>query len=223
MQLVGQTVDTQKLRDIRKLLGHHRRPYRHRGRFPRGPRWIAAKIDEKGAEGTAFLRVAQRQPRQFRFFYSRLISFRRPGPTTAVHWRPAPGSSPALSRPKRAADIDGLLAELVERDAAPAPVPEAASVKIIDAVIGSPQATGPPRHASAWLPPLGAPPAADDLVARLRGKPWDVDYGQNPGLVLPVALEDRPRQHRQDVCYLNMLESSAPSSAPPYGSVPTRS
>ena len=31
---------------------------------------IAAKIDEKGAEGTAFLRVAQRQPRQFRFFYS---------------------------------------------------------------------------------------------------------------------------------------------------------
>lgn len=56
-------------------------------------------------------------------------------------------------------------------------------MKIIDAVIGSLQATGaaPPRQ----LWPAGAPPAADDLVARLRGKPWDVDYGQNPGLVLP--------------------------------------
>jgi S-DNA-T family DNA segregation ATPase FtsK/SpoIIIE len=56
---------------------------------------------------------------------------------------------------------------------------------------------------------LGDAPAADDLVARLRGKPWDVDYGQNAGLVLPVALEDRPRQHRQDVCYLNLLDSNA--------------
>ena len=45
---------------------------------------------------------------------------------------------------------------------------------------------------------VGRPAAADDLVLRLRGKPWDVDDGEMPAL-LPVALEDRPREHRQDV------------------------
>ena len=51
---------------------------------------------------------------------------------------------------------------------------------IVDALIESLQkaGVGPPRQL--WLPPLGVPPAADDLVARLRGKPWDVDYGDNP-------------------------------------------
>ena len=211
LQLVGQTVDTQKLRDIRKLLGFTiagRTGTEEDSREALGV-GIAAKIDEKGAEGTAFLRVAQRQPRQFRFFYSSADFVPQTGPDDSRPLEAGTWFEPRAFTAEEAADIDGLLAEPVERDAAPAPVPEAASVKIIDAVIGSLQATGaaPPRQL--WLPPLGAPPAADDLVARLRGKPWDVDYGQNPGLVLPVGLEDRPRQHRQDVCYLNMLESSA--------------
>lgn len=81
---------------------------------------------------------------------------------------------------------------------------------------------GRPATPAVAAPTGRSPPAADDLVARLRGKPWDVD-GQNPGLVLPVALEDRPRQHRQDVCYLNMLESSALIVGAPVWAIPTRS
>jgi S-DNA-T family DNA segregation ATPase FtsK/SpoIIIE len=56
---------------------------------------------------------------------------------------------------------------------------------------------------------LGEPPAADDLVARWRGQPWDVDYGDSPGLSFPVALEDRPREHRQDVYCLDLLNDNA--------------
>ena len=212
LQLVGQTVDTQKLRDIRKLLGFTiagRTGTEEDSREALGV-GIAAKIDEKGAEGTAYLRVAQRQPRQFRFFYSSADFVPQSGPDDSRPLEAGTWFEPRPFTAEEAPDIDGLLAEPVEQDtAAPVRVPEETSVKIIDAVIGSLQATGaaPPREM--WLPPLGVPPAADDLVARLRGgKPWDVDYGQNPGLVLPVALEDRPREHRQDVCYLNLLESN---------------
>ncbi|WP_094287345.1 type VII secretion protein EccCa [Mycobacterium lehmannii] len=211
LQLVGQTVDTQKLRDIRKLLGFTiagRTGTEEDSREAIGST-IAAKIDEKGAEGTAYLRVAQRQPRQFRFFYSSADFVPQTGPDESRAVEAGTWFEPRPFTAEQARDIDGLLAEPVEHDTAtPAPAAEA-SVKIVDAVIGSLQATGaaPPRQL--WLPPLGEPPAADDLVARLRGKPWDVDYGNNPGLVLPVALEDRPREHRQDVCYLNMLESNA--------------
>ena len=49
------------------------------------------------------------------------------------------------------------------------------------------------------------PLAVDELVRRLRGKPWHVDYGKNPGLVFPVGVEDRPFQHAQRVYALNML------------------
>ena len=61
------------------------------------------------------------------------------------------------------------------------------------------RATGarPPRQL--WLPPLDKSAAADELVRWFRGKPWDVDYGKNPGLAFPIGIEDRPRQHRQDV------------------------
>jgi S-DNA-T family DNA segregation ATPase FtsK/SpoIIIE len=212
LQLVGQTLDTQKLRDIRKLMGFTiaaRTGTEEDSREALGS-GIAAKIDEKGAEGTAYLRVAQRQPRQFRFFYSSADFVPQTGPQESRQLEAGTWFEPRVFTAEEAVDIDGLLAEPVARDAAaPAPVQEAASVNMIDAVIASLQATGsaPPRQL--WLPPLGTPPAADDLVARLRGKPWDVDYGQNRGLVLPVGLEDRPREHRQDVCYLNLLESNA--------------
>jgi type VII secretion protein EccCa/type VII secretion protein EccCb len=50
-----------------------------------------------------------------------------------------------------------------------------------------------------WLPPLEISERADDLVLRWRGKPWHVDYGQNPGLVFPLAIEDIPQEHTQRV------------------------
>ncbi|MFN8072193.1 MAG: type VII secretion protein EccCa [Mycobacterium sp.] len=50
-----------------------------------------------------------------------------------------------------------------------------------------------------WLPPLEASESADSLVNLWRGKPWWVDYGDNPGLVFPVGVEDFPEEHAQRV------------------------
>jgi len=50
-----------------------------------------------------------------------------------------------------------------------------------------------------WLPPLEVSATADALVLRWRGKPWWDDYGQNPGLVFPVGIEDFPEEHAQRV------------------------
>ena len=41
-------------------------------------------------------------------------------------------------------------------------------------------------------------------MARLRGRPWEAGYGDNPGMLFPVALEDRPRDHRQGVYCLDL-------------------
>jgi type VII secretion protein EccCa/type VII secretion protein EccCb len=50
-----------------------------------------------------------------------------------------------------------------------------------------------------WLPPLEVSEQADTLVAHWRGKPWHVDYGQNPGLIFPVGIVDIPEDHLQQV------------------------
>ena len=50
-----------------------------------------------------------------------------------------------------------------------------------------------------WLPPLEASATADSLVQLWRGKPWWVDYGENPGLVFPAGIEDLPEEHAQRV------------------------
>jgi type VII secretion protein EccCa/type VII secretion protein EccCb len=50
-----------------------------------------------------------------------------------------------------------------------------------------------------WLPPLEVSATADELVGLWRGKPWQVDYGQSPGLVFPVGIEDFPEEHAQRV------------------------
>lgn len=53
-----------------------------------------------------------------------------------------------------------------------------------------------------WLPPLAAVPV-EELVRRLRRKPWFQDYGQTPGLRFPVGIEDRPFRHAQVVYALD--------------------
>jgi type VII secretion protein EccCb len=50
-----------------------------------------------------------------------------------------------------------------------------------------------------WLPPLEASATADMLVQQWRGKPWWVDYGDNPGLVFPAGVEDLPEEHAQRI------------------------
>jgi len=55
-----------------------------------------------------------------------------------------------------------------------------------------------------WLPPLELSETADTLVHRWRGKPWWLDYGQNPGLIFPVGMEDLPEEHAQRVHALDV-------------------
>jgi type VII secretion protein EccCa/type VII secretion protein EccCb len=50
-----------------------------------------------------------------------------------------------------------------------------------------------------WLPPLEVSEQVDALVSYWRGKPWHVDYGQNPGLVFPIGIVDIPDEHAQRV------------------------
>ncbi|WP_131807604.1 FtsK/SpoIIIE domain-containing protein [Mycolicibacterium wolinskyi] len=69
------------------------------------------------------------------------------------------------------------------------------------------QTAGMPPQRPRWLPPL-APLPVDELVNRLRGKPWHVDYGQNADLLFPVGIEDRPFQHAQRVYALNLLNDN---------------
>ncbi|MFZ3306935.1 MAG: type VII secretion protein EccCa [Mycobacterium sp.] len=48
-----------------------------------------------------------------------------------------------------------------------------------------------------WLPPLEVSEPVDALVGYWRGKPWHVDYGQNPGLTFPIGIVDIPEDHTQ--------------------------
>jgi type VII secretion protein EccCa/type VII secretion protein EccCb len=54
-----------------------------------------------------------------------------------------------------------------------------------------------------WLPPLEVSELVDTLVGYWRGKPWHVDYGQNPRLVFPVGVVDIPDEHTQRVQILD--------------------
>jgi type VII secretion protein EccCa/type VII secretion protein EccCb len=218
LQLVGQTVDLQKLRDVRKLLGFTiaMRTGREEDSRDAIDSAIAAHVPEKGAEGAAFLRVAQLAPREFRTFYSSAEFFPPSEDGQVVSTRAGTWFAPRPFTATEADDVDGQLAAPHVVKVAPT-TPAAASAlapgqrapKVVDKVIESLQAAGvgPPRQL--WLPPLEQPPAADDLVEALRGKPWDVDYGDNPGLVLPIGIEDRPREHRQDVHCLDLLSANA--------------
>jgi S-DNA-T family DNA segregation ATPase FtsK/SpoIIIE len=58
-----------------------------------------------------------------------------------------------------------------------------------------------------WLPPL-VPLPVDELVRRLRRKPWYEDYGNTEGLLFPVGVEDRPFQHAQRVYVLDLSSSN---------------
>lgn len=59
-----------------------------------------------------------------------------------------------------------------------------------------------------WLEPLEDPEPIDVLVAGYRGKPWHVDYGQNPGLMFPVGVMDIPEESKQVVHAVDALRSN---------------
>ena len=60
-----------------------------------------------------------------------------------------------------------------------------------------------------WLPPLEVSASADALVKMWRGRPWWDGYGQNPGLVFPVGIEDFPEEHAQRVHVLDLEVDNA--------------
>ena len=97
-----------------------------------------------------------------------------------------------------------------------APRPTVAAVESTDTVLGADgqpireieasiaslrEQTRVPVH-QMWLPPL-APVPVEELVRRLRRKPWFEDYGNTAGLQFPVGIEDRPFQHAQRVYALD--------------------
>ena len=72
LKLVGQTKDTQNLRDITKLLGYNiaaRTGTEEESKAGIGDA-RAAHIAPRGEEGTAYLRVALREARKFRYFFT---------------------------------------------------------------------------------------------------------------------------------------------------------
>lgn len=226
LKLVGQTVDTQNLRDISKLLGYTiaaRTGTQEESRLAIGD-GRAAHIAPSGEEGTAYLRVAMREPRKFRFFY------------TSGDYVPGADDGTAAQTPRRAAaefaprpftalpsrDIDNRLTARPDQGAIVAPVrpqPTEQPIKMVTAITDAlQQALADGKIAAPrpiWLPVLDQPTPADELVARWRGRPWYMDYGNNPGLTVPVALADYPRGARQEAHCLDLLRDNAMVLAAP--------
>ncbi|WP_136246380.1 type VII secretion protein EccCb [Mycobacterium intracellulare] len=85
------------------------------------------------------------------------------------------------------------------------------TVKQVQATVNCLNRLNLPALHPMWLPPL-QPLPADELVSRLRGQAWDVDYGSAGNelsrLMFPVGIEDRPRDHRQLVYAPNLAEGN---------------
>jgi S-DNA-T family DNA segregation ATPase FtsK/SpoIIIE len=216
LKLVGQTKDTQNLRDITKLLGYSiaaRTGTEEESRAGIGDS-RAAHIAPVGEEGTAYLRVALREPRKFRYFFSSADFVARPddaGPAEAPS-RVIAEFAPRVFTAGESEDTDQRLTAAPPPESAAAPVVAASAekpVKLVSAITESLQAAKerPPR--AIWLPVLGDPPPVDELVARWRGRPWYVEYGDNAGLSMPVALADYPRGARQEAHCLDLLRDNA--------------
>lgn len=100
------------------------------------------------------------------------------------------------------------------KDAGPAPKPvlgaDGRTIKQVQAVIESLKRHDYQPARLLWLPPMESLPV-DELVRRLRGRPWHENYGvhDDPSVLrFPVGLEDRPFYHRQTVYAPNLAESN---------------
>ncbi|GAQ32802.1 type VII secretion protein EccCb [Mycobacterium pseudoshottsii JCM 15466] len=106
---------------------------------------------------------------------------------------------------------DGAEAAVVASEASPLIGPDGRMVKQVQATVESLNRLNLPPLAPMWLPPL-QPLPADELVGRLRGQPWDTDYGsaqdELSSLLFPVGVEDRPFNHRQLVYAPNLAEGN---------------
>ncbi|BCI92512.1 hypothetical protein NIIDMKKI_77180 [Mycobacterium kansasii] len=80
--------------------------------------------------------------------------------------------------------------------------------KIVDVLRESLRAVPHRSPRRPWLEPLEDAEPVDVLVAGYRGKPWHVDYGDNPGLMFPVGVMDIPEESKQVVYAIDALRSN---------------
>jgi S-DNA-T family DNA segregation ATPase FtsK/SpoIIIE len=221
LKLVGQTKDTQNLRDITKLLGYSiaaRTGTEEESRAAIGDS-RAAHIAPSGEEGTAFLRVGLKEPRKFRYFFTSgdYVAGGSGNSEVRSPRRAAADFMPRLFTAEEADDVDGRLTARADTDDATVvpirPEPTERPVKLVTAITDALQDALREGRIVAprpiWLPVLGEPTPADELVARWRGRPWYVDYGNNGGFSAPVALADYPRGARQEPHCLDLLRDNA--------------
>ncbi|MFY1704766.1 type VII secretion protein EccCa [Micromonospora sp. WMMA1923] len=84
-------------------------------------------------------------------------------------------------------------------------VDEAGTESLLDVLVDRLAGQGPPAH-QVWLPPLGSPPALDELLGPAGADPArGLTFG-NPelhgALQVPVAIVDKPYEQRRDLLWL---------------------
>ncbi len=156
--------------------------------------------------GYGLLKVGPRELEQFRCFYVSApfvvpkkvvatdttvdVSFTQPRPLTWEYQPLSAEDNAALAQADAPEEPDEFLyhADGFKKKEAARRHPGVADI--------APGPCAAPDLASA----VGSQRARGCLVERWRGgKPWWVDYGQNPGLVIPVGIEDFPEDHAQRV------------------------
>jgi type VII secretion protein EccCb len=175
--------------------------------------WInsnAAAHLPQGENGHALLKVGERDLVAFRCFYLSAdfvvpkpererstieVAFEKPRPLTAAY-QPVEGLEAMLN-----ADADEEPDEYIVNPDTGRPK------RVVDILREALIEANPEVPPAIWLPPLEVPEPVDALVARWRGKPWFVDYGQRgaePGLPLLVGMVDIPFDHTQEVHVLDV-------------------
>ena len=131
-----------------------------------------------------------------RFFYRPLVS------RDAILTKESEGLLKRFFDGRMAPPPVEVLHDLVPAQTAPDEKPLTEVETVINAV-GGPQAR---PLVDFWLPPLQLGLDADEMVRRLRGKPWTQDYGDTPGLRLPLGQEDCPYECTQPVVALDLRD-----------------
>ncbi|WP_275412507.1 FtsK/SpoIIIE domain-containing protein [Actinoplanes palleronii] len=85
----------------------------------------------------------------------------------------------------------------------------------------APLATGPPPTHRTWLPPLDEAPTLDELAGPVMTDtdqtPRFADHTLHGALQVPIAILDKPREHRRDIIWLPAAGNVAIVGAPGSG------
>lgn len=169
---------------------------------------VAYTIPARGAEGTGYIKIGSDTVKKVRFFNTMaehvpMVAVDEQKVIEAGNW-----FDPREFGVLQAPDIDNRMDPPpipVNRDMAPAEqAQDAEPLSEAEAVAQGAGGSAARPLIDFWQPPLNDGLNADELVHRLRGKSWRDDYGNTPGLVLPVGLEDRPFDCTQPVTTVDL-------------------